>query len=137
MKLSSRTTAVFAAAALTSFGALAEFSPETVPGAKTIDSNQAKAMFDQGALFVDPRKDSDWEAGRIPGSLHLELNKQLSEQALLAEAAKDDDIVFYCNGIKCLVSTHASEQAVAWGFKKVHYYRVGFPDWKKQGYPVE
>ena len=137
MKISIKTSVVFLAAALISFGALAEMSPETVPGATTIDTNQAKALFDQGALFVDPRKDSDWEAGRIPGAVHLELNKQLSEETLLAEATKEEDIVFYCNGVKCLVSTHASEQAVGWGFKKVHYYRAGFPDWKTQGFPVE
>ncbi|MCB1753055.1 MAG: rhodanese-like domain-containing protein [Gammaproteobacteria bacterium] len=124
-------------AMLVSIGAFADLSPETIPGATTIDGNQAKAMFDQGVLFVDPRKDADWEAGRIPGAVHLELNKQLSEKALLEEASKDDAIVFYCNGIKCMVSTHATEQAVAWGFKKVNYYRAGFPDWKSHGYPVE
>jgi len=137
MKLSKKSTAVFLAAMLVSFGAVAEMSPETVPGATTIDGEQAKALFDNGVLFVDPRKDSDWEAGRIPGAVHLELNNKLSEETLLAEASKDDEVVFYCNGVKCKVSTQACEQAVGWGFKKVHYYRTGFPDWKSRGYPVE
>ena len=137
MKISYKTTALLLATALASFSVLAELSPETVSGATTIDGSQAKSMFDQGVLFVDPRKDSDWEAGRIPGAVHLELNKKLSEETLLAEASKDEDLVFYCNGIKCRVSTEACEQAVSWGFKKVHYYRAGFPDWKSHGYPVE
>ena len=137
MKVLFNTAALFLTATLLSFGAWAEMSPETIPGANTVDSDQAKSLFDQGVLFVDPRKDSDWEAGRIPGAVHLELNKNLSEESLLAEASKDDDIVFYCNGIKCMVSAHASEQAVSWGFKKVHFYRSVFPDWKSHGYPVE
>ena len=130
-------TILFLSILLVPFGALAEMSPETVQGATTIDGSRAKALFDAGALFVDPRKNSDWEAGRVPGALHLELNTALTEDALLGEAEKGDDVVFYCNGIKCTVSTSACEKAVAWGFKNVYYYRTGFPDWKERGYPVE
>jgi hypothetical protein len=50
-------------------------SPETVPGATTIDTPRAKPLFDSGAIFVDVRNDADWEAGRIPGAIHLELDK--------------------------------------------------------------
>ena len=137
MKAFSHSTAVFLIALLTSFGVQAELAPEKVDGAVTIDGNRAKALFDQGTLFVDPRKDSDWDAGRIPGAVHLELNNQLSQDSLLAEAKQDEEIVFYCNGIKCRVSGEACTQAVSWGFTKVYYYRTGFPDWKSRGYPVE
>jgi Rhodanese-like domain len=46
-------------------------SPETVEGAVTIDTSTAKKLFDEGAFFIDVRKTSDFEAGRIPGALHL------------------------------------------------------------------
>jgi len=109
----------------------------TVDGATTVDTVKAKALFDDGALFVDVRSDKDWNAGRIPDAVHIELKKVYSEETLVAEGAKDEAIVIYCNGEKCLRSSAASEKAVSWGFSKIYYYRDGLPAWKKAGYPSE
>lgn len=119
--------------------ALAEekISPMTVPGAKTVTAAEAKGLFDQGGLFVDVRNDKDWEAGRIPDALHLDLHKGFDEAALTKAAKKEEPVVFYCNGEKCLRSSEASAKAVGWGFSKVYYFRDGFPGWKAAGYPVE
>jgi rhodanese-related sulfurtransferase len=112
-------------------------SPETVPGATTIDTAQAKSLFDRGAIFIDVRSDADWEAGRIPGAVHLELDKGYTEASLGAVARLDQEVVMYCNGIKCPRSSMAAATAVRWGFTRVYYYRLGFPDWQASGYPVE
>ena len=112
-------------------------SPENVDGAVTVDAAAAKALFDKEALFVDVRKDEDWDAGRVPGALHLELNKTFNADALGEEVQKDEEVVIYCNGHKCMRSSEASKMAVDWGFSKVYYFRDGFPAWKKAGYPVE
>ena len=106
--------------------------------AQRIGPYPVERVLGEGALFVDPRKDSDWEAGRIPGALHLDVKKgALSEETLGAEAQKGDEIIFYCNGVKCFLSSESVEKAVGWGFTNVYYYRTGFPDWKSRGYPVE
>jgi rhodanese-related sulfurtransferase len=112
-------------------------SPETVPGATTIDTARAKTLFDSRAIFVDVRNDADWEAGRIPGAVHLELDKELNEASLRALARPDQAVVMYCNGTKCPRSSEAAAAAVRWGFSRVFYYRLGFPDWQSAGYPVE
>jgi rhodanese-related sulfurtransferase len=112
-------------------------SPEAVPGATTIDTATAKALFDTGVVFIDVRTDTDWEAGRIPGALHLELKHVYSVESLGRTMAKDQAVVVYCNGIQCPRSAEAVTKAVAWGFTKVYYYRSGFPDWQAAGYPVE
>jgi rhodanese-related sulfurtransferase len=83
------------------------------------------------------RTDKDWGAGRIPGAVHLELSKVFSDASLGAKVKKDQEVVMYCNGVSCMRSSEASAKAVGWGYKKVHYYRLGFPDWKAAGYPVE
>lgn len=114
-----------------------ELSPQTVDGATTVDSAQAKELFDSGALFVDSRKDSDWDAGRIPDAVHLELKSNFTEATLNDEANIGDSVVCYCNGESCKRSSVCSEKAVEWGFSKVYYYRDGFPAWKAAGYPVE
>lgn len=116
----------------------ADVSPQTVNGATTVTSAEAKALFDSEALFVDVRKNSDWDAGRVPGAVHLDNKKGIfTEASLSSEIGKGEKVVIYCNGEKCPRSAKGSESAVAWGFSKVYYYRDGFPAWKAAGYPVE
>lgn len=114
-------------------------APMTVEGVTTINAEQAKNLFDEGVLFVDPRRDSDWAAGRIPDAEHLELNTNFNEASLLdaAEGDKTAKVVFYCNGPKCARSAKCATQAISWGFTNIFYFRDGFPEWKNAGYPVE
>jgi rhodanese-related sulfurtransferase len=129
--------ALFALTGLAFCANAADESPMTVDGATTIDAAKAKELFDQGVVFVDVRSDKDWEAGRVPGAVHIELKHKYNEASLSAAVAKDKPVVLYCNGPSCMRSSEASAQAVSWGFTKVSYYREGYPDWKAAGYPVE
>lgn len=129
-------------ALLTFIAAPAKFSvaedvPKDVPGATTVDAERAKELLGKGAIFVDPRVEKDYEAGHIPGAIHLELKSGLTKESLAKEAGKGDEVVFYCNGPKCGRSSKAAAKAVGWGYDKVYYYYEGFPDWKSKGYPVE
>lgn len=112
-------------------------SPLVISGATTIDATKAKQLFDRGLPFVDVRKDKDWEAGRIPGAIHLELKKIYNQDRLAKVVKKADEVVIYCNGTKCMRSSKACKQAVAWGFTKVYYFRGGFPEWQAADYPAE
>lgn len=40
-------------------------APETVIGAKTVGLEQAKSLFDQGAVFIDVRDQQSWSLGHI------------------------------------------------------------------------
>lgn len=115
----------------------AAVSPTEIDGATTIDAATAKQFFDRGVTFIDVRKDSDWKAGRVPGAVHLELKKVFSEEELAKVAPKDGELVFYCNGEKCMRSSKATAMAVAWGYSKVYYFRDGFPAWEASGYAIE
>lgn len=112
-------------------------SPETVPGATTVSTAEAKKLFDEGVPFVDVRKDSDWEVGRVPEAYHIELKNMFNESELAKVVKRDEPVVIYCNGPKCMRSSEASTLAVKWGYTKVHYFRDGFPSWKAAEYPVE
>lgn len=115
-----------------------KISPMTVNGAKTVDAAKAKALFDKKVVFVDSRNDKDWDAGRIPGALHMDIHKgSLTQEALGVKVKKDQEVVMYCNGEKCLRSSEAAAQAVGWGYSKVYYFRDGFPAWQAAGYPAE
>jgi rhodanese-related sulfurtransferase len=137
MKLPKFIAAVFVGLLAFTPAHAAKKSPTTVSGAVTVDAGKAKALFDKGVPFVDVRKNSDWDAGRIPGAKHIELKKVLSEAELLKVAAKDKELVFYCNGESCMRSSKAAEKAIGWGFKKVYYFRLGFPSWQAAGLPTE
>lgn len=112
-------------------------SAKTVPGATTVDAHAAKVLFDRGAMFIDTRIDADWDAGRIPGAMQLELKANFTESALRKSFRSDAEIVIYCNGETCLRSAEAAAKAVGWGFTKVFYFRDGYPSWKTASYPVE
>ena len=108
----------------------AKVSPTEISGAVTVDA-------DRGVIFVDVRKNSDWDAGRIPGAKHIELKKKYNEASLGKVIAKGKEVVIYCNGAGCMRSSKASIKAVSWGFTKVYYFRGGLPAWQIAGFPVE
>lgn len=112
-------------------------SPENVSGATTVSTAEAKKLFDKGAIFLDVRSNRDWEAGRIPGSKHLELKKVYSQETLAEIAKPEDKLVIYCNSTGCTRSSKACKKAVEWNYKNVYYYRLGFPDWQSHGYAIE
>jgi rhodanese-related sulfurtransferase len=115
----------------------AKVSPTEIAGATTVDAAKAKALFDKGVVFIDVRKNSDWDAGRVPGAQHIELKKKYSETTLAGAVTKDQEVVIYCNGPSCMRSSKACVKAVEWGYKKVYYFRGGLPEWQEAGYPVE
>jgi adenylate cyclase len=114
-----------------------EVSPIEIAGATTIDAAAAKTMLDRGVPFVDVRSDEDWSLGYIPGAVHLDSDDAFGEESLTAVASKDQAVVIYCMGPRCLRSSAACAKAVSWGFTQVFYFREGFPAWKAAGYPFE
>ncbi len=112
-------------------------SVKEVAGATAVDAKKAKKLFDEGITFVDPRSDSDWQAGRIPWAQHLELHNDFNQKALKKIVKKDEPVLFYCNGPECFRSSKAARAAVKMGWDKVYYFRGGFPAWKAAGYPTE
>jgi rhodanese-related sulfurtransferase len=109
-------------------------SSTEIEGAITVDATRAKTLFDRAVPFVDVRENADWNAGHVPGAVHLELFNVFSEATLTEVAGKDEEVVIYCHGPSCGLSASACVSAVSWGFKKVYYFRDGFPGWKAAGY---
>lgn len=116
---------------------LVNSTPESVPGATTVDAAMAKQLFDQEAAFVDLRKENVWNSGRVPGAIWIDFKNSFNQAALEAEVDKVEKVVFYCSGVRCPRSSKAAGKALAWGYTDVYYFRDGFPAWKTAGYPVE
>lgn len=112
-------------------------APENVQGAQTIDTGTAKSLFDRKIPFIDVRKPEDFMAEHIPGAYHLPIKGGFDKSALRAIAGKEKPVVIYCNGIHCMGSSMAAQQAVEWGWINVYYYRGGIPEWKSNGHPIQ
>jgi tetratricopeptide (TPR) repeat protein len=118
-------------------GQEAEVSPTEIPGATTVDAADAKTLFDRGVPFIDVRADGDRSLGHVLGDIHLNLDDAFGKESLGAVVGKDQEVVIYCMGPRCLRSSQACAKALSWGFTQVFYFREGFPAWKAGGYPVE
>lgn len=116
--------------------ASSSYSPIKVPGSVTVNVDDAKQLFDNGATFIDVRSIHSWKRGRIPKSVHMDLLNNFSEGKLNSNAKKENAIVIYCNGPRCLRSSIASAKAIKWGYEEVYYFRDGFPAWERADYPV-
>ena len=110
-------------------------SPTEVEGATTVDVATAKALFDRDVPFLDVRSSNRYDAGHIPGAANL--STALTESELAEVAGKDQEVVIYCGGSNCHRSSGVCKRAVSWGWKKVYYFRDGYPGWEAAGYTSE
>lgn len=124
-------------AGLSETGEDTEVSPRFVPGATSIDVVEARHLYDRGVIFVDTRPRVDWNRGHVAGAVFMELEEGFTEKALSELIDRDEEIVIYCHGSRCLRSSKGTEKAISWGFKNVYYFRDGFPAWRAAGHPIE
>jgi rhodanese-related sulfurtransferase len=82
-------------------------------------------------IIVDVREPYEWEAGRVPGSSHVQMERVA---AMAPEIPQDRPVAFLC-----LAGVRAG--MVAQGFRAVGYdaynVRGGFAAWCALGLPVE
>jgi rhodanese-related sulfurtransferase len=99
--------------------------------AEEMDPRQAAALLDEGAQLVDVREPHEHEAGRIPGSLHIELARLPSEAGALD---RERPILFYCrSGSR---SGLAADAFAASGFD-ARNLDGGLEAWVGAGLPID
>jgi rhodanese-related sulfurtransferase len=112
-------------------------APDAVVGCETVSVNQAKALYDKQATFIDVRTMKSWKLGHIPSAVHMDLVKTFSVETLNMHVPNlEQEIVIYCNGPRCLRSSIAAAKAVSWGYRNVYYFREGYPAWEDANHPV-
>ncbi|MCH8160215.1 MAG: rhodanese-like domain-containing protein [Proteobacteria bacterium] len=109
----------------------------SVEGVATIDVGTARELREGGAKFVDVRDRLAFDAGHVPGAIHLDLHVDFTEERLSELVDRDDEVVMSCWGENCPYAAHACAMAVIWGFTQVYYFAAGFQAWSAAGYPVE
>ncbi len=115
-----------------------------VEGATEIDIPTAKSFHDRGVIFIDVSGESMWNAGHIPGAVHLSWERtrdpnqvRFSKTTLREVAQYDDEIVLYFDDGSVTKAAWEAAKAVNWGYRKVYIFDGGAKVWKEAGYPVE
>ena len=137
MNRSARTTPVlsFLAAAAFALAALgwagAASASEGVP--MVVPAELAKRLKSESApVVLDVRTEPEWNAGHIPGALHVPVDQV---KARLAEIPRDRDVVVHCAvGPR---ARSAEAMLVAAGYDRVVHLEGGFNAWSAAGLPVE
>ena len=97
-----------------------------------------KKFFDLGYIFIDARSFDNYSKCHIKGAISVPLNEFDNKIEMLWKSIKKDKrIITYCSGINCEDSHTLAKNLEEVGFRFVSVFPGGFPEWEKEGYPVE
>lgn len=124
-----------------------EETPLNIPGGAMVNAEQAKALHDKGAVFVDSRVAAEYAEKHIKGAISVvykethkkvgKLDPKDSVDMSKLPSDKNKVLVFYCNGSPCWRGYKGADAAIKAGYKKVNWFRDGLPAWESKGYPTE
>lgn len=113
-------------------------APESITGVRIITAEQVIEMLlaNPDIAIIDSRKNTEYLKGHIEGAVNL-LNTEMT-QADIAKIVrgKNQPVIFYCNGERCLRSSDAASKAVSWGYTNLYWFRGGWKEWTDKRLPV-
>ncbi|TWO71772.1 PhnD/SsuA/transferrin family substrate-binding protein [Caenimonas sedimenti] len=123
---------------------LGYFTPRALPGANVVDAKAVVQLLQAGAIYVDTRTDTEFKAGHVSGAKLVPYGEKSAKEADFDAALdqfdlaklganRDAELIFACNGPECWKSFKASQAALKAGYRRVHWFRGGFPEWRTSG----
>ena len=97
-----------------------------------LDPEEVRRRLDAGEIeLIDVREQYEWDAGRIPGARHIELERLASRSD---EIPRDRPVVFQCRlGARSAMATQAF-RAAGWD---AYNLAGGITEWVRRGLPIE
>lgn len=101
-----------------------------------IKADELKSKFDAGEklTLINPLSDIEFNAKHIPGSVNIPLQNILITKKLPKD--KNQLIITYCLGRKCIVSMDAARLLAKRGYTNLMVFTDGIPGWLKAGYSL-
>jgi rhodanese-related sulfurtransferase len=104
---------------------------------KAIKLEFAQKLFNQNVKFIDARTVEEFAEGHIKGAINIPFYGSEEYESVLAQIAKDEFVVTYCDGDDCDLSILLGDELFQKGYKKVYVFYGGWKDWLKNNLPVE
>lgn len=111
--------------------------PESIAGVTTLDAEGVIELAERlpGLIIIDARQRMDRRQGYIQGSVSLPDVETRCDSLKAMLATLDTPALFYCNGVNCGRSVIAAQVAKGCGYTQLYWFRGGFEEWKRKGYP--
>lgn len=131
-----------------SLAAQAQHTPESLAGVTIVKAEDVQKLMQSGVPVIDTRVANEYAEEHVKGARNVPY-KEKSAKAANFDPAQDSfdlaklpsdksaPLVFYCNAGECWKSYKASVVAAGAGYKKIHWFRGGMPEWKARKLPVE
>jgi rhodanese-related sulfurtransferase len=85
-------------------------------------------------VLIDVRTDREWDIGRIPGSVQMNINQPGFEERL-SEYPRDKEIYFYCaSGRRTQDAMRIAERL---GFQNVSHLKGGVNSWNRNEFELK
>jgi rhodanese-related sulfurtransferase len=82
------------------------------------------------AVIVDARPARKFSKGHIPTAINVS-DREFDDKLDLLPKDKGAELVYYCGGYKCPLSSKSAAKAVAKGYTNVKLFQAGYPAWKE------
>jgi rhodanese-related sulfurtransferase len=114
------------------------YAPENIQNVTIVSAEETIKMIlaNTDLVVIDSRKKTEFQKGHIEGAINI-LNTKLKQEDLeKISPDKSKEILFYCNGTRCLRSTDSIKKAKKWGYSKLIWFRGGWKEWTEKRLPV-
>ena len=100
---------------------------------REVDARESLRLREHGALLVDVREQSEWEKGRIPGSVHVPLSQIRSRGSRVLPEGKELVLVCRTGARSALAASMLSEDDAL----DAANLAGGVQAWVREGLPFE
>lgn len=111
-------------------------APLRINGSTYINSEKAYKLYLENVKFLDVRPLNHFKNARIRNAYHLYVDN-LTQNSLGKIIQQSEKVVVYCNGRGCSLTHEAIVKMLHFGYKKIYYYRDGFPAWQYFKLPIQ
>ena len=121
-----------------SFADKKPYAPENIEDVKIVSAEEVIELIlaSPDLVVIDSRKKTEYQKGHIEGAINI-LNTRLKREDLEAiSPEKSREILFYCNGTRCLRSSDSINKAKNWGYTNLIWFRGGWKEWSDKRLPV-
>jgi len=128
--------------------AAASVTPDKLDGVKAVTADQVKELMAKGVPVIDTRVAAEFAEKTIKGAISVPYKEKSAKDVGFDRTADAFDLtklpadkakpmVFFCNAGECWKSYKASVVARDAGYKQIHWFRGGMPEWSSKGLPTQ